>query len=286
MKKILILILILAAIGALWFYLNYGQVTPLAKLEQIAQQAFNLAAQTAKEISLPPPLRATKESPTANLTRDGVLQWTNSQRKDNGLPALKINQKLNLAAEAKVKDMFAKQYFEHVSPSGVSPSDLLDQVGYAYILAGQNLALGNFANDQALVQAWMDSPGHRANIVGKYTEIGIAVGRGIFNGRSTWLAVQEFGKPLSACPSVSASLQTKINSDQTQLKTLEAQAATLKAEIISSSPHNRQDSKTYNQEVDQYNSLVSQINALISQLQGEITIYNRQVDAFNTCIGS
>src|SRR5262249_8345343 len=126
------------------------------------------------------PLRGGDASANVTLTQAGVIKWTNIQRQENGaLPALTVNAKLNESAQLKLKDMFAKQYFEHVSPSGVGPDGLANEVGYAYASIGENLALGNFADDRALVQAWMDSPGHRANILGKsYREIGVAVGKG------------------------------------------------------------------------------------------------------------
>src|SRR6185369_15716694 len=119
----------------------------------------------------------------------------------SGLPALKENALLDKAAKKKLDDMFAQQYFEHINPQGKGPSDLAKSVGYDYIAIGENLALGNFKNDAELVQAWMDSPGHRANILNKqYTEIGVAVGQGTYEGKKTWLAVQEFGRPTSSCP--------------------------------------------------------------------------------------
>ena len=61
--------------------------------------------------------------------------------------------------------------------------------------------MGNFKNDQDLVSAWLNSPGHRANILNtRFTEIGTAVLKGFYEGREVWMAVQEFGLPLSSCP--------------------------------------------------------------------------------------
>ena len=96
--------------------------------------------------------------------------------------------------------MFEKEYFEHKSPSGIGASDIAHDVGYEFILVGENIALGNFDGDEALVQAWMDSPGHRANILNKrYTEIGIAAEKGLYQGKMMWLAVQIFARPMSLC---------------------------------------------------------------------------------------
>ena len=289
MKKRILRILVLAAlVGGVWWYIQSRQ-PGAPSLEQLAQRAGTAIQQAEQTVSTPPPLRATHQSPTASLTQAGVLKWTNIQRQENGnLAPLSLNAQLDAAAEAKMKDLFAKQYFEHISPTGVGPSDLAKQAGYDYIVIGENLALGNFKDDQALVQAWMDSPGHRANILNvSYRDIGIAVGRGTYEGHSTWIAVQEFGKPRSACPAVDDALRQKIDADEAGAKQLTAQADQLKAEIDASpQPRTREERDAYNQKVDRYNALVRQINALSAQIQGEITVYNGQVQAYNACATS
>ena len=63
------------------------------------------------------------------------------------MSALKENEKLDQAALAKANDMFLKQYFEHVSPTGVGPGDLAQNYGYDYIIVGENLILGNFSSE-------------------------------------------------------------------------------------------------------------------------------------------
>ena len=73
---------------------------------------------------------------------------------------------------------------------------------------------------------------HRANILGTgYTQIGIAVGKGTYEGRTTWLAVQEFGKPLSACPQADPSLEARIDADQDRLDQMKADLAARKQEL-------------------------------------------------------
>ena len=286
MRKRIIRILILAALVAgVWWYFQTRQ-PGAPTLEQLAQQAGSALQQAEQKVSAPPPLRASQQSPASTLTQAGVLKWTNIQRRDNGgLPPLALNAKLNAAAATKMKDLFAKQYFEHVSPTGVGPAELATQAGYAYVVIGENLALGNFKDDQALVQAWMDSPGHRANILGaSYTEIGIAVGKGTYEGRTTWIAVQEFGKPKSACPTVDDALRQKIDADEATIKQWEAEAQQQKAELDAmAKPRTQAQRDAYNQKVDGYNALIRQINALSQQIQGEITVYNGQVQAYNAC---
>ena len=219
------------------------------------------------------------------LTSKGVVEFTNTNRKDNGnLSPLKENTKLNSSAMKKVQDMFAKQYFEHVSPSGVGVADLGEQVGYEYIIIGENLALGNFKDDKALVQAWMDSPGHRANILNtKYTEIGVAVAKGMYEGRQTWIGVQHFGVPRSICPDLNESLHVSIESGQGNIKSTESELKARKSRIDSGVVY---EGYTTDEQIDQYNELVSKFNNLIEEIKQKIIEYNKQVRALNTCIES
>lgn len=237
-----------------------------------------------KEINAPPGLRKGGENAQAYLTRPGVIKWTNVQRANNGLGPLYENDKLDQDAILKMNDMFQKQYFEHVSPQGQGPSYWADQVGYAYVVLGENLALGDFDNDQALVDAWMASPGHRANILNnKYTEIGVAVGKGNFQGHETWIAVQAFGEPLSTCPQPDPNLKAQIDSEKSELAQLQSQITSLQSQIQNSSPGT---DPLYNQKVDQYNGLVSQYNNLLAESKSLINEYNNQVNQLNVCIKS
>jgi uncharacterized protein YkwD len=235
-----------------------------------------------KQVFAPPPLKALKEVAESSLTSAGVIQWTNVQREENGLPALKENAELNEAANAKLRDMFQNQYFAHYSPSGDGVADLAENANYKFLAIGENLALGNFENDKILVQAWMDSPGHRANILNsKYQEIGVAVGKGVYEGKTTWLAVQHFGLPFSACPQPSLSFKATINENQTRILELQSELLSLKDEIFKISPKRRIE---YIQAIEQYNALVSQYNAFVEANKALINTYNSQVDLFNKCV--
>jgi hypothetical protein len=208
---------------------------------------------------------------------------TNKERALNGdLPALSENAKLDAAAKAKVEDMFQKQYFEHISPSGKGPSDLAKEVNYEYALIGENLALGDFKNNQALLDAWMKSPGHRANILNKkFTEMGAAAEQGIYNGEKTWLAVQEFGEPLSNCPAVDVTLRSQIDTDKNDLDAKAKALDQKKAEIDSTYPKY---GDAYNSQVSEYNSMLAAYNAEVNQVKAEVDRYNAEVRAYNTCI--
>lgn len=99
-----------------------------------------------------------------NVSHGGLLASTNQQRSANGLGTLGIDSLLNSAAQAKANDMVAKDYWSHTSPDGRQPWDFILAAGYSYNKAGENLAYGALTSEQT-VQAWMDSPGHRANIL-------------------------------------------------------------------------------------------------------------------------
>lgn len=136
-----------------------------------------------------------KPVPKARISIADVIFETNNQRRANGLNSLNEDSKLNKAADFKMRDMFARQYFSHYAPdqtSGVVA--LLTRFNYSYMMAGENLALGDFKNANELVAAWMASPGHRANILnGVYRDIGVATGYDLFKGKRTIIIVQIFG---------------------------------------------------------------------------------------------
>ncbi len=132
-----------------------------------------------------------------DITVEKLYQLTNQERRKNGLPELSYNEKLSQAAAKKAEDMFAKNYWAHYAPDGVTPWDFILKAGYQYEYAGENLAK-NFLFSDGVVNAWMNSPTHKANILRKdYTEVGFAVVNGILNGEPTTLVVQMFGKPMS-----------------------------------------------------------------------------------------
>lgn len=131
----------------------------------------------------------------ADVVSGTLVFETNEQRVKDSLPALTRNALLDQAAELKAEDMIANGYFAHFSPTGVSPWYWIQQTGYQYSSAGENLAI-DFFDSKDVVNAWMNSPTHRANILKqKYTEIGIAVKEGQFNGAKRIFVVQFFGTP-------------------------------------------------------------------------------------------
>ncbi len=124
-----------------------------------------------------------------------LMMQTNLKRQENGLAPLTLNAKLSQAATQKARDMFAKDYWAHVSPDGTTPWVFIKDSGYEYLYAGENLARG-FTTGTDVVNAWMASPTHRENLLSpNYTDIGFAVETGSLTGSETVLVVQEFGSP-------------------------------------------------------------------------------------------
>lgn len=135
---------------------------------------------------------------TASVLPSVVATLTNDQRGTNGVAPLSVNPLLTEAAQMKANDMAAKGYFAHVAPDGTLPWYWFTKVGYDYEYAGENLAV-NFDDSTQLVNAWMASPAHRENILKpEYTQIGIGMATGTYEGKETLFVVQFFGKPQSA----------------------------------------------------------------------------------------
>jgi hypothetical protein len=129
------------------------------------------------------------------ITSTNVLTLTNAARSTAGLGAVGMNGLLTQAAQAKAADMLAGQYFAHQSPDGRMPWNFIRATGYSYRHAGENLAV-HFQQAEDVHAGWMASPTHRANILdNRYTDIGIGVSSGEFEGVPAIFVVQMFGTP-------------------------------------------------------------------------------------------
>jgi uncharacterized YkwD family protein/spore coat assembly protein SafA len=114
-----------------------------------------------------------------------VIQLTNQERAKYGLSALKPHWELSRVARYKSNDMRDKNYFSHTSPTYGSPFTMIKNFGISYRAAGENIAMGQ-TSAQAVVQAWMNSPGHRKNILSQnYTHIGVGYAKG-GSGQHYW----------------------------------------------------------------------------------------------------
>ena len=102
-----------------------------------------------------------------------VVDLVNKERVANGLKPLSVDWEVARVAEHKSQDMLNKNYFSHTSPTYGSPFDMLKNYGIKYRSAGENIAKGQRSAGE-VVNAWMNSSGHRANILNSsYTHIGV-----------------------------------------------------------------------------------------------------------------
>ena len=127
-----------------------------------------------------------------------TFQKINEARVQNGLTALELDDTLTRVARIRCADMVLRDYFSHESPQEFSFDDLLTDANYFKGLAGENLARNNYPYDSAVdvaVHDWMQSPGHRMNILTKeYNRIGIGVSKvqGMFGNRDGYLFTNIF----------------------------------------------------------------------------------------------
>ena len=137
----------------------------------------------------PAPAPATPTRTEVEVAEAEVVELTNAERAANGCPALTADDRLATAARAHSADMAAQNYFDHVSKDGRSFVDRVRAAGYPSPGA-ENIAAGQ-RTAEAVVKGWMDSPGHRANILNcKLKALGVGLARG---GSYGWYWTQNFG---------------------------------------------------------------------------------------------
>lgn len=123
---------------------------------------------------------------------DEVIRLVNIERAKAGLQALTKNWQLCRVARYKSQDMIDKKYFSHTSPTYGSPFTMMQNFGIRFSSAGENIAYGQ-RTPQEVMNAWMNSSGHRANILSpSYTQIGVGLAKDA-NGVCYW--TQMFIKP-------------------------------------------------------------------------------------------
>ena len=138
------------------------------------------------------PTKATpsKTAETPNLSADNKLEkevvtLVNQERSKQGLAPLKDNVSLSNVARTKSEDMAKNNYFSHTSPTYGSPFDMMKHFGITYTAAGENIAMGQ-PTAASVMNGWMNSPGHKANILSKdFTEIGVGIAKNT-NGSIYW----------------------------------------------------------------------------------------------------
>ncbi|GAC91503.1 hypothetical protein KN10_1939 [Anoxybacillus flavithermus NBRC 109594] len=157
-------------------YQRPNQVTPTQPNRQTQQPAQQQPRQT---------------TPTTSISQyaQQVIDLTNRERARAGLPALRADAQLSSVAQKKSEDMRKNNYFSHTSPTYGSPFDMMRDFGVSYRTAGENIAKGQ-RTPQEVVNAWMNSAGHRANILNRnFTHIGVG-----FDGNGNYWTQMFIGK--------------------------------------------------------------------------------------------
>jgi uncharacterized protein YkwD len=240
------------------------------------------------------------------LTLDAIITLTNNARAQNGLPPLKENQLLDSIATSRAQDMLDKQYFAHVSPTGQQASDIAQSIGYHYKIIAENIGSGDFYTNQKIVDGWMQSPGHRSNILStEVEEIGAAVLKGKMKGADTYITVQIFGLqslPVSQkiCVAPSKNLLDDINLKKAELDSLKSQLDRLKNELDTERESIETDRrnidgdnqkiekfnvriKTFNEKSGWYNKLVEEAKAKSGVISSMVKEYNKTLQDYNDC---
>lgn len=152
------------------------------------------------------------------MSIDGLVQETNERRTAQTQKPLALNAQLTKAAQIKAQDMVERDYWSHNTPEGNAPWEFVNNAGYSYSKAGENLAYG-FTDEDDVVGGWMNSPSHRANMLdANYSEVGFGFAESsdyVDSGPST-IVVAMYGQP-SGAADVAAS---RVNGDTAGFNTL------------------------------------------------------------------
>lgn len=303
------------------FWKNYGLsivlvaviiiTVVLIKFLQPADQTENVDNPVLQKTGVSSGLSASGNSeqiafPREVLTKDAIVNLTNNARTQSGLSPLKENQLLNSVAQSRAQDMLDKQYFAHVSPTGQQASDIAQTVGYHYKIIAENIGNGDFLTNQKIIDGWMQSPGHRANILSTdVQEIGAAVLRGNMKDRETYVAVQIFAlesPPVSQkiCVSPSKKLLDDINQKKAEIDSLNGQLGRLRNELDAEKEYIEKDRKNtegdsvkiqklnarvnaFNEKISWYNKLLGEVSGKINVSRSMISEYNKALQEYNDC---
>ncbi len=211
------------------------------------------------------------------LNSSEIIELTNQERVSNKLSPLKENEILNKIAEKKIEDMSENQYFDHISPLNKKIDDLIQEYNYEYIGVGENLAMGNFKNEQEIVDGWMNSPGHRENILSfGFKEIGVAVKEIYYKEKKYWFSVQVFALPKSSCPAENIDLLNLIDVKKNELDEIMNEINEADKEI-------KKANKT-KEKINNYNNLIEKHNTILKEIEALTNEYNEKINLINKCI--
>jgi uncharacterized protein YkwD len=298
-KKYSIVLIVLVLVIFTVVFTNLPKLFDFLNTEKVAGYYVALDSGYMDKLKLPSVSRKA-------LSGNSIVNLTNKARAANGLPPLTENNLLNSIAESRARDMLENQYFDHVSPTGQQASDLAENIGYHYKIIAENIGTGDFLNDQKIVDGWMQSPGHRENILStEVQEIGAAVLKGKMKRYVTYVAVQIFGLqslPVSKniCVSPSDNLLHDIEVKKAEIESLQDLLGRLKNELETEKGSIETDEKytyddaqkiqkmnvrinVYNEKSRWYNKVVEEAKAKSAVTESMINEYNRLIQIYDEC---
>lgn len=192
MKQLYKLVIFLVLVGGVFYAIDYFDIhiqefdpTLLERVEERKEKAGAIRNEEPRG-----------ERETFEGTVQDVVALANEARRAQGVNELSINASLMESAMLKAEDMKEKDYFDHITPEGLDISYFVNAAGYNFSTIGENLAEGYFSA-QSVHEAWMNSEGHRENMLSSdYEEIGVAVLEIEKEGNKSFLSVQHFGTKL------------------------------------------------------------------------------------------
>lgn len=242
------------------------------------------------------------------LSKKAIITHTNNARTQNGLPPLTENPLLDSIAEVRVRDMLEKQYLAHVSPTGQQAADIAQNIGYHYKVIAENIGSGDFYSNQKVVDGWMQSPGHRNNILStEVQDIGAAVLKGNMKGMETYVSVQIFGLqslPVmpNACVAPSDVILREIEAKKAEIESLRGQLEWLKSEVDTENESIETDKRyayddekiamlnerirSFNEKVRSMKRIEQEAKAKETAVVSMINNYNRTLQTYNECHAS
>jgi uncharacterized protein YkwD len=275
---------LLARLACFAFALIGGAVVLFAVLMIIGKaNSPRPAASTAATASVPASPTDTPASTSPGFVRepldaDVVIAISNNARARAGLPPLRTSSLLNSVAKTRAFDMIDKGYFGHVSPTGEGVSDVAQRIGYRYRRLSENIASGDFLNNQKIVNGWLQSPGHRANMLNpEVRDIGVAVLEDHQGGSRKYYAVQVFGlespdQAAQASVPVTRPMQTQREHFAKAAPSFPAMPVLLRQSCVAPS-------KNLKYRIERVRGELSSMSANIEQMKEELETASEEIDS-------
>ena len=132
------------------------------------------------------------------LSSADVVGQTNIERSQASLEQLSVDERLTRSAQAKAQHLAEHDYWDHYAPDGTSPWHFMQEQNYTYQVAGENLARG-FVYTESMIDAWMNSPEHRSNILKpEFEHIGVGITDGVVDGKEVHVVVVHYAQQKNA----------------------------------------------------------------------------------------